>query len=118
MNQALNAGISKHIGSYSDGVAAPGGARVLHTSGTPGIDGSGELPREFAEQAELAWQNIRAILAEAGMGIEDIVRVNQYLTRREDLDAYRAIRTRHLSAARPASTLLFVSELIWPEMLI
>jgi enamine deaminase RidA (YjgF/YER057c/UK114 family) len=118
MQRKINAGISMHIGAYSDAVESPATARVLYTSGTPGLDSEGELPADFAAQAELAWQNIRAILAEAGMGVEDIVRVSQFLTRRADLDAYRAIRTRHLGDARPASTLLFVSELIWPEMLI
>ena len=116
--QPINAGISAHIGTYSDAVAVPATARVLYTSGTPGLERSGALPSDFAAQAELAWQNIRAILAEADMGIEHIVRITQYLTRRADLDAYRAIRTRHLGDARPASTLLFVSELVWPDMLI
>lgn len=118
MNRKINAGVSAHIGAYSDAIESPATARVLHTSGTPGIDDSGELPADFSAQAELAWQNIRAILAEAGMGVEHIVRISQYLTRPENLDAYRAIRTRHLGDARPASTLLFVSELVWPQMLI
>ena len=117
-NRALNAGVAAHIGTYSDAVETPSAARVLYSSGTPGLDAAGELPDGFEEQAELAWQNIRAILAEAGMGIEHILRLTQYLTRRADLDAYRAIRTRHLGDARPASTLLLVSELVWPEMLI
>ncbi len=117
-NRTINAGVAAHIGTYSDAVEAPPGARVLYSSGTPGLDAAGQLPDSFEEQAELAWQSIRAILAEAGMGIEHIVRLTQYLTRRSDLDAYRAIRSRHLGDARPASTLLLVSELVWPEMLI
>ena len=117
-HRRINAGISARIGTYSDAIETAPGTRLLHTSGTPGLDSAGELPADFSEQADLAWQNIRAILAEAGMGIEDIIRINQFLTRREDLDSYRAIRTRHLGDARPASTLLFVDELIWPEMLI
>jgi enamine deaminase RidA (YjgF/YER057c/UK114 family) len=120
MNRQINAGVSAHIGKYSDAVEVGPDRRWLYTSGTPGIDaaGAGALPDDFEGQAELAWRNIRAILAEAGMGIEDIVRVNQYLTRREDIDAYRAIRARHLGDARPASTLIYVTELIWPQMLI
>jgi enamine deaminase RidA (YjgF/YER057c/UK114 family) len=99
-------------------VVIPADARVLYTSGTPGIDDAGALPPDFSDQAELAWRNIAAILAEAGMGVEHIVRINQFLTRREDIDAYRAIRLRHLGDHRPASTLLYVDELIWPGMLI
>lgn len=117
-NHAVNAGVAAHIGTYSDAVELPASARVLYTSGTPGVDADGQLPDGFEEQAELAWRNIEAILAVGGMGVGDIVRLNQYLTRRADLDAYRAIRSRHLGDARPASTLLLVGELIWPEMLI
>lgn len=117
-NRAVNVGVAAHIGTYSDAVELPSSARVLYSSGTPGLDAAGQLPDGFEEQAELAWRNIEAILAEAGMGVGNIVRLNQYLTRRDDLDAYRAIRARHLGDARPASTLLLVGELIWPEMLI
>jgi len=119
MNRAVNAGVAARIGTYSDAVEVSGAARVLHTSGTPGIDpGTGKLPATFAEQAELAWRNIESILAEAGMGVEHIVKLTQYLIRREDLAAYREIRTRHLGENRPASMLSFVSELVWPDMLI
>lgn len=118
MNRKIDAGVSKHIGLYSDAVAISADAEVLYSSGTPGLDSVGELPADFAEQAEQTWQNILNILSEAGMGVEHIVRIHQYMTRREDLDAYRAVRTRHLGDHRPASTLLFVDELIWPKMLI
>ena len=118
MNRRVDAGVSRHIGLYSDAVTSAAGAKVLYSSGTPGLDAAGELPAEFSEQAELAWQNIRSILDEAGMGVEHMVRISQYMTRREDLDAYRTVRTRHLGDHRPASTLLFVDELIWPKMLI
>jgi len=119
MNRIVNAGIAARIGSYSDAVEVSGAARVLHTSGTPGIDPqTGKLPAGFADQAELAWRNIEAILAEAGMGVEHIVKLTQTMIRREDLAAYRDVRTRHLGEHRPASMLSFVSELVWPDMLI
>jgi len=38
--------------------------------------------------------------------------------RREDLAAYRDIRTRNLGTHRPASMLVFAPELVWPNMLI
>lgn len=57
------------------------------------------------------------MLQVAGMGVEDIVKITQYLTRRSDLEAYRPIRSKYLGAARPASMLSFVDELVWPNML-
>ncbi len=119
MNRIIDAGISARIGTYSDAVDVSGAARVLHVSGTPGVDpDSGEMPADFVAQAELAWRNIEAILARADMRVEDIVKLTQYLIRREDLNVYRDIRTRHLGEHRPASMLSFVSGLVWPGMLI
>ena len=118
MIEQINVGVAAKIGTYSDAAIAPAGSIVLFSSGTPGLDDAGKLPQDFVDQAELAWQHIEAILAAADMDVQDIVRLTQYLTRREDLAAYRDIRTRHLRDARPASTLLFVPELVWPEMLI
>ncbi len=119
MNRSINAGVAARIGNYSDAVEVGGAARVVHTSGTPGIDPTtGKLPAAFADQAEQAWRNIESILAEAGMGVEHIVKLTQTMIRREDLAAYRDIRSRHLGEHRPASMLSFVSELVWPDMLI
>ena len=43
------------------------------------------------------------------MGIENIVKVIQYLTRVEDRDAHFEVRNRYLGDHAPTSTLLFVS---------
>ncbi len=111
-------GIAAKIGSYSDAIEAAPGARQLVSSGTPGLMPDGKLPPDFKTQAQWAWRNVMTILAAAGMGREDIVKVTQYLTRREDLADYRPIRSEFLGDARPASMLLFVDGLVWPDMLI
>ena len=50
-----------------------GAQRIAYVSGTPGIDrDSGKLPEDFAEQADLAWQNIVHILGNMDMGVEHI----------------------------------------------
>lgn len=119
MNRAINVGVAARVGTYSDAVEVPSGKRMLFVSGTPGIDGdSGDLPDGFEAQAELAWQNVIAILAAADMGVEDIVLLTQHLIRRDDLAAYREIRNRHLGACSPASMLTFLPGLVWPNMLI
>ncbi len=74
MNRLVNVDVAARIGTYSDGVEIAPGKRVLYTSGTPGLSAeTGQLPEGFAEQADLAWRNIKSILAEAGMGVEAIV---------------------------------------------
>ncbi len=119
MNRMLNVGVAARIGTYSDAVEIAPGKRMLYVSGTPGLSAeTGQLPETFLDQADLAWRNIKAILAEAGMSVEDIVKLTQYLIRRDDLAAYRDIRSRHLGTCRPASMLAFLPELVWPNMLI
>jgi hypothetical protein len=49
--------------------------------------------------------------------VDDIVKVTQYLTRAEDVKAYAQVRNRFLGAARPASMLLVVPQLVWPSLL-
>ena len=119
MSRKINAGVARHVGSYSDAVEISSAKRIVYVSGTPGINSdNGKLPESFAEQAELAWKNIIQILSEADMGVEDIVKLTQHLIRREDLVAYRDIRTKYLGKCAPASMLTFLPELVWPDMLI
>jgi len=119
MNIKRNAGVARHIGTYSDAVEVADARRILYVSGTPGLDSdTGELPEGFSEQADLAWKNVIRILAEAGMGVEDIVKLTQHLVRREDMQAYREIRSRYLGTCAPASMLTLLPGLVWPNMLI
>src|SRR5262245_4190525 len=96
VNQFIDAGIASKIGRFSDGVAVPAGARTLHVSGNVGINAEGVVPEDFVEQAENTWANILKILEAAGMGVDDIVKMTQFLTRKQDLPAYSEIRRRIL----------------------
>ncbi|MHB1205268.1 MAG: RidA family protein [Rhodospirillaceae bacterium] len=111
-------GIASQIGAYSDSVEARPNLRWLVTSGAPGLSTGGDLPKDFLGQAELAWENIIRILDKAGMTVADIVKVTQYLTRAEDIAAYAKVRKQFLGDIRPASMLLVIPQLVWPEMLL
>jgi 2-iminobutanoate/2-iminopropanoate deaminase len=115
---ALNIGVARQIGTYSDAVAASGDLRWLFSSGTPGLSLEGTLPPNITAQAELAWCHIEQMLADADMEVSDIVKVTQYLIRAEDIPAYAAVRARHLGEARPASMLLILHGLVRPDFLI
>ena len=118
MNVAVNVGVAAKLGKYSDAIQVNSGARWLYTSGTPGLNEDGSLPADFETQARLAWQSIVAMLHAADMTVDDIVKINQSMLRREDLAAYRQIREEYLGNARPASMLSFINELVMPGMLI
>lgn len=117
MNRFINPGaIAKPISAYSHAVEVPANARWLSVSGQIGIDAEGRLGEGVAEQSKLVWQNISAILAEAGMEIHDIVKMNAYLLSADDVAEYGAARTACLGDHRPASTLVYVSALAMPEV--
>jgi len=117
-NSLYDTGIARQIGTYSDAVEVPTNARWLFTAGTPGLAADGMLPADMTAQAELAWHHIADVLQRAGMTINDIVKVTQYLVNAADIPAYAAVRKRVLAGARPASMLLVVPALVRPGFLL
>lgn len=104
--------------NYSLGVEIPPQARWLFVSGQVGVDPDGRLADGPQAQMRRTWQNLLAIVAAAGMGAGDLVRVNAYLTRAEDVALYREVRDAMLGGAAPASTLLVVQALAHPDWLV
>lgn len=108
--------IAAPIGAYSHGVLAKAGAATLQVSGQVGIALDGTVPEDAAAQSAIVWTNLKAILRDAGMGVEHITKMTAYLTDPADLAAYGAARSAVLGDHRPASTLLYVSALVKPEL--
>ncbi len=100
---------------YSHGVEVPAGKRLVLCSGQLGIGADDSIPEDAGAQAELCFANIAAILAEAGLGLADIVRINAYVTDRAYLRPYMDVRDRLFSDPAPASTLMIVSGFARPE---
>ena len=103
---------------YSHGVEVPAGQRLVFCSGQLGIGADGTIPPDCAGQARLCFANIKSILREAGLGLEHIVRVNAYVSGREHLAAYMAVRNGLFSTPLPASTLMIVSGFARPEFVV
>lgn len=111
-------GIAQQIGLYSDAIETKPNLRWLMTSGTPGFVEADKIPSDITGQSELAWENALRALSKADMTVSDIVKVTQYLTRADDIKAYAQVRTRFLGSARPASMLLVIPQLVWPNLLV
>ena len=107
--------IAAPLGRYSNGISAPGEGRWLHIAGQIGVRPDGTMAEGFADQAQAAWTNLVAILSDAGMTVDHLVKVNHYLVQASDLADYNPIRTRFLGEARPASTLIVVQALAKAE---
>ena len=110
--------VAAPIGTYSHGVEAPPNARWLHVAGQIGMRPDGSVPATIEEQTEVVWQNILAVLADAGMGIGDVVKITSFLTRFENFPKFAQVRAKYLGSHRPASTLLVISSLARPEFLV
>jgi enamine deaminase RidA (YjgF/YER057c/UK114 family) len=100
---------------YSHGVEVPAGKRLVLCSGQLGIGADDVVPEDAGAQAELCFSNIAAILAEAGMGLGDIVRINAYVTDRAHMRPYMDVRDRLFAEPAPASTLMIVAGFTRPE---
>ncbi len=107
--------VVKPQSAYQQAVEVAPNARWLYISGQLGIGPDGKLRDGTAAQAEQAWANILNLLAAAGMGAEDLVKVTTFITNTADVGAVRTARERALGAVRPASTLLVVQALASPE---
>ncbi len=94
---------------YSHGVEVPPGARLVVCSGQLGIAADDAIPEDAGAQTELCFSNIAAILESGGMDLGDIVRINAYVTGRQYLKPYMAVRDRLFADPAPASTLMIVS---------
>jgi enamine deaminase RidA (YjgF/YER057c/UK114 family) len=103
--------IAPPFGHYSHGVEVGAGKRLVRTSGQLGLRADGSVPEDVESQAEICFQNIDAILAEAGMTRSAIFHITAYVTKREDMRSYMNVRDAYVAGLEtaPASTLVIVS---------
>ena len=103
---------------FAHGVEVPPGARTLYVSGQVGVGDDGRtVEGGFDAQCGQAIANVEAVLASAGMALDDIVKVTIYLTRREDIPRLRDIRAERLAVA-PTVTMVLVAGLHAPDWLV
>jgi enamine deaminase RidA (YjgF/YER057c/UK114 family) len=111
-------GVRPPGGLYCHSVEVAAGARWLYIAGQTGVAADGSVPDGIEAQAGIAWSSIETILAASDMGMEDVVWMKTFLTRREDRDGYQKVRAKYMGDVRPASTFLIVSGLANPDFLV
>ena len=96
--------------------------QVLFCVGQTSVDGEGRPvhPGDLASQVDAALDNLETVLASAGMTLANVVRLNYYTT---DLEAFLGAAEqlgKRLAegGCRPASTLLNVVRLAFPELMV
>jgi len=106
------------FGHYNHGLLVPPGASLLVTSGQLGIRPDESIPDDVTGQAEICFEAIAAILKDAEMSFEDVIRISGFVTRREDFPAYMSVRDRYTGSIKPVSTLLVVGGFTRAEFLV
>ena len=111
--------IHKPFGNYSHGILNSKNG-LLVTSGQLGINLDGSIPTSFSEQTNLCFSNIFSIIKEAELEPKDILRINTFLTDRQNLNEYMKIRDKFFSniSIKPASTVVIVSGFTKEEFLV
>lgn len=107
--------IAAPAANYAHAVLTQGAQRWLHTSGVVPVRPDATVPETLAEQVEVVWTNLSAMLTEAGLGVGDIVSVTTYAVVGEDLAVIMAGRDRVMGQHRAASTLVTVPALAQPS---
>lgn len=85
--------------------------RILYVSGTMGLNAHGRPGTDLDAQLVLIWENIRAILASADMGVDNIVRVTSYLTDRSQVEVNQNARVKALGGRAVPTTAIVVQTL-------
>lgn len=104
--------------SYSNGIEVRAGARTLYVAGQVGWDSNGTIEDGIAAQTRKAFANMRAVLQSAGMDFGNVVKTTIFLTDPNDYAEYARVRSSILGEVKPASTLVFIKQLVKPELLV
>lgn len=111
------------LGMYSHGMVAPGG-EVVVVAGQVGMGPGGAVATgDVGAQTKQALENVRTIVEAAGCTMRDVVRLQTFLTHAEDIPAFMAARAEVFpryfpGGVYPPNTLLVVSRLVRPELLV
>jgi len=94
---------------FSDAVVV---GNTLYLAGTVGFDKTGKLPDSVEEEARLAMESVKRVLASQGMEMDDLVSVQVYCTDFALYEKFNSIYRTYFHEQFPARAFLGVASLI------
>ncbi len=117
-------GVAAPLGMYSHVARVPAG-ELIFVAGQVAVDVQGALVGrgDFAAQFHQVFQNLKAALAGAAAGFDDVVKFTTYLVRTEDLAEFVRLRKELMPrlfsrGSYPPNTLVFIDRLVSGEFLL
>ena len=99
----------KAIGPYSQAILS---GDTLYVSGSIPINPSdGGIPDGIEAQTKQVFENMKAVLKEAGMDFSDVVKTTAFLTDLDNFAAFNALYSDYFIAPYPARSCVEVSKL-------
>jgi 2-iminobutanoate/2-iminopropanoate deaminase len=109
------ANFTKTVGAYSQGLKVDiGDKSMIFVSGQLAMDAQGSpiAPDDISVQTRYIFENIRKILGEAGARLDDVVKVQIFVTDITKFPQVSAVRNEYLGDIKPVSTLLEISRTV------
>ena len=109
------ANFTKTVGAYSQGLKVDMGTKsIVYVSGQLAMnaDGNPIAPNDIGEQTRYIFENIKTILSEAGATLEDVVKVQIFVTDITKFPQVSAVRNQYLGEIKPVSTLLEIGHTV------
>ena len=109
------ANFTKTVGAYSQGLKVDIGDKVMvFVSGQLAMDADGNpvAPGDITAQTRFIFENLKKILAEANAALEDVVKVQIFVTDISTFPLVSAVRNEYLGEIKPVSTLLEISRTV------
>src|SRR5262250_2374859 len=107
--------VAQPIGPYSLGVCS---GNLVFVSGTVGWRPDGSIPADIKEQCRQMYENLQHVLRAAGSSLDNVVSTTTYLVNASDYRVLNEVRAKYFQKEAPASAVVVVKELVWPELLV
>jgi enamine deaminase RidA (YjgF/YER057c/UK114 family) len=92
--------------------------RTIWVSGQRGFDDRDQISRDPVIQARVAFRQLERTLLDAGATLDDVVSLTSYHTDIGHVDLFRQVKDEFMRAPYPAWTVVGVSALVLPAMLV